>query len=195
MGLCWHANSNHWNLFIKFCIDSGYIYDLISYMKLVCLVCLVPCYTFIKINTYTHRLVLLSGGLWKPWLTCKVTLIEIGPVYNDVSCKSIAGLFLLRYKTIKSRKWTTKKIFVVQLTRTKRTKSRHKSAVGIDIIWDLGHLVKYYHHLWSRPFIQHRINKQTTYRQSMNIVNACTLLRVFNVHLNHVLFHSSLRGR
>lgn len=77
-------------------------------------------------NTYTHKLVWLSGGLWKPWLTPIFTLTEIGLVNNDVTCKSIAGPFLLRSKTIKARKWTIKKIFIVQLTRTKRTKSGNR---------------------------------------------------------------------
>lgn len=77
-------------------------------------------------NTYTHKLVWLSGGLWKPWLTRIFTLTEIGLVNNDVTCKSIAGPFLLRSKTIKARKWTIKKIFIVQLTRTKRKKSGNR---------------------------------------------------------------------
>lgn len=144
-------------------------------------------------NTYTHKLVWLSGGLWKPWLTRIFTLTEIGLVNNDVSFKSIAGPFLLRSKTIKARKWTIKKIFIVQLSNYHGWKRRSQEigwrnwhyqrprSIGIDIIWDLGHWLKFYPHLWSRPFIQHHINKQTICRQCMNIVHLdeCTLLRVF----------------
>lgn len=53
-------------------------------------------------DKYIHSQACIA--LWWSLETMIVTLIEIGPVYNDVSCKSIAGPFLLRYNTIKSRK-------------------------------------------------------------------------------------------
>lgn len=74
---------------------------------LVCLVCVVPCYTSIKGQYEIHTLTSLYGSLvvfGNHDLTRIFTLTEIGLVNNDVSCKSIAGPFLLRSKTIKARK-------------------------------------------------------------------------------------------